>query len=256
MPYIERSGIRIYYEDHGSGPPILLSHGYGSTSAMWGGQVEKFSGQYRLITWDMRGHGQSDSPEDPDLYSEVETLADMAAILDEAQVSKAVVGGLSLGGYMSLAFHRAHPERVHGLLLFDTGPGYRNPEGREAWNERAERRALSFEKNGLASVKKGGEEVRMSRHRSAQGLAHAARGMLKQFDSSVIDSMPDISVPTLVLIGERDTPFIAATDFMAAKIPGATKVVIPDAGHAANIDQPERFNEAVATFLDPLGSWS
>jgi pimeloyl-ACP methyl ester carboxylesterase len=223
---------------------------------MWGGQVAEFSGRYRLITWDMRGHGKSDSPTDAALYSEAETLADMGAILDEAGVSKAVVGGLSLGGYMSLAFHRAHPERVNGLLLFDTGPGYRNPDGRDAWNERAERRALSFEKNGLASVKKGGQEVRMSRHRSAQGLAHAARGMLKQFDSSVIDSMPDISVPTLVLIGERDTPFIAATDFMAAKIPGATKVVIPDAGHAANIDQPEQFNEAVATFLNPLGSWS
>ncbi len=256
MPYIERNSVRIYYEDNGSGPPILLSHGYGATSAMWGGQVEGFAGRYRLITWDMRGHGQSDSPADAALYSEAETVADMAAILDEAQVSRAVVGGLSLGGYMSLAFHRAHPERVHGLLLFDTGPGYRNPDGREAWNERAERRALSFEKNGLASAKKGGEEVKMSRHRSAQGLAHAARGILKQFDSSVIDSMPSIRVPTLVLIGERDTPFIAATDYMAAKIPGATKVVIPDAGHAANIHQPERFNETVATVLDPLGSWS
>jgi len=256
MPYIERNSVKIYYEDHGSGPLILLSHGYGATSAMWGGQVAEFSGRYRLITWDMRGHGKSDSPTDAALYSEAETLADMGAILDEARVSKAVLGGLSLGGYMSLALHRAHPERVKGLLLFDTGPGYRNPDGREAWNERAERRALSFEKNGLASAKKGGQEVRMSRHRSAQGLAHAARGMLKQFDSSVIDSMPDISVPTLVLIGELDTRFMAATDFMAAKIPGATKVVIPDAGHAANIDQPEQFNEAVAMFLNPLGSWS
>ncbi|MCH8813644.1 MAG: alpha/beta fold hydrolase [Chloroflexi bacterium] len=256
MPYIERSSVRIYYEDNGSGPPILLSHGYGATSAMWGGQVAEFADRYRLITWDMLGHGESDSPADATLYSEAETLADMAAILDEVKVSKAVVGGLSLGGYMSLAFHRTHPERVHGLLLFDTGPGYRNPDGREAWNDRAERRALSFEKNGLASVEKGGQEVRMSRHRSAQGLAHSARGMLKQFDSSVIDSMAEIGVPTLVLIGERDTPFIAATDFMAAKIPGATKVVIPDAGHAANIDQPKKFNEAVATFLDPLGSWS
>jgi pimeloyl-ACP methyl ester carboxylesterase len=256
MPYIERNSVKIYYEDHGAGPLILLSHGFGATSAMWGGQVEEFSGRYRLITWDMRGHGKSDSPTDATLYSEAETLADMGAILDEAGVSKAVLGGLSLGGYMSLALHRVHPERVKGLLLFDTGPGYRNPDGRDAWNERAERRALSFEKNGLASAKKGGQEVRMSRHRSAQGLAHAARGMLKQFDSSVIDSMPDISVPTLVLIGELDTRFMAATDFMAAKIPGATKVVIPDAGHAANIDQPEQFNEAVATFLNPLGSWS
>lgn len=256
MPYIERNNVRIYYEDHGSGPPILLSHGYGSTSAMWVGQVARFAGRYRVITWDMRGHGQSDSPEDPALYSEAETLADMAAILDEAGVSGAVLGGLSLGGYMSLAFHRVHPERVRGLMLFDTGPGYRNPDGRGVWNERAEKRALSFEKNGLGSIEKAGKEVRLSRHRSAQGLAHAARGMLKQFDSNVIDSLAGIEVPTLVLIGELDTPFIAATDVMAAKIPSATKVVIPDAGHAANIDQPEAFNQAVEEFLDPLGDWS
>ena len=83
------------------------------------------SRDHQLVTWDMRGHGQSDSPEDAIAYSEATTIADMAGILDEAGAERAIVGGLSLGGYMSLAFHLAHPERVRALMLFDTGPGYK-----------------------------------------------------------------------------------------------------------------------------------
>ena len=256
MAYIGRDGVQIYFEDHSSGPAILLSHGYGATSQMWRGQIDALADRFRVIVWDMRGHGESDSPADPELYSEAETLTDMAAILNETDVSQAVVGGLSLGGYMSLAFHLVHPERVRGLMLFDTGPGYRNPDGREAWNERAEKRAAVYEERGLSSTQKAGKEVRLSRHRSAQGLANAARGMLKQFDSRVIDSLAEIRVPAMVLMGELDTPFIAATDFMAGKIPTAAKVVIADAGHAANIDQPAAFNEALETFLGALGTWS
>jgi pimeloyl-ACP methyl ester carboxylesterase len=251
MPYVERDGVRLYYEAAGDGPPVLLSHGYSATSRMWRGQVEALSDRYRIITWDMRGHGQSDSPPDPAHYSEAATVGDMAAVLDALGVETAVIGGLSLGGYMSLAFHRAHPRRVRALMLFDTGPGYRNPAGREAWNRTAEARAVAFESRGLEALGSGAE-VRIAQHRSAQGLAHAARGMLAQFDSRVIESLETIRVPTLVLVGENDQPFLGATDYMAAKIPGAQKVLIPGAGHAANIDQPAAFNAAVEAFLASL----
>ncbi|WP_163467743.1 alpha/beta fold hydrolase, partial [Klebsiella michiganensis] len=89
--------------------PLILTHGYSSTSAMWQGQIEALSKRHKLILWDMRGHGQSDYPDDPDAYSEALTVGDIAALLDAAGADTAVVGGLSLGGYMSLAFHRAHP---------------------------------------------------------------------------------------------------------------------------------------------------
>jgi pimeloyl-ACP methyl ester carboxylesterase len=251
MPFLERDGVRLHYESGGSGPPILLSHGYSATSRMWQGQVEALADRYQVITWDMRGHGQSDSPDDPAAYSEAHTVADMAAILDALGIERAVIGGLSLGGYMSLAFHLAHPSRVRALMLFDTGPGYRNPAGREAWNRTAEARAVAFETRGLEALG-AGAEVRIAQHRSARGLALAARGMLAQFDSRVIESLETIRVPTLVLVGERDEPFLGATDYMAAKIPGARKVVIPAAGHAANIDNPPAFNAAVADFLASL----
>jgi len=253
VPTIDRDGVEIHYEAHGpeNAPPILLSHGYGATSRMWDGQVAAFADRYRLVLWDMRGHGQSGDPADPALYSHALTVGDMAAVLDACGIERAIIGGLSLGGVMSLAFHLAHPERVRALMLFDTGPGFRNPEARRQWNERAEARARELEEKGLPSSG-GGAETRLGRHRSAEGLAGAARGMLTMQDGSLIGALPQIAVPTLVLVGADDRHFLAAADYMAAKIAGAQKIVIPDAGHAANLDQPEAFNRAVADLLSTL----
>ena len=250
MPYIDRGGVKVYYEVHGEGQPILLSHGYSATSQMWQGQANAFPG-YQVIAWDMRGHGQTDSPEDQSLYSESYTVDDMAAILAECGASKAIIAGLSLGGYMSLAFNVRYPEKVRALMLFDTGPGYKNATAREGWNETSEKRAVAFETKGFGAMG-GSAEVRVSSHRTADGLARAARGMLAQFDARIIESLPNITVPTLVLVGANDQPFLGASEYMAAKIPGAAKVMIPDAGHSANIDQPAAFNAAVTGFLASL----
>ena|SRR6185312_2141828 len=252
MPKLNRDGVELYYEVHGDGPSVLLTHGYSASADMWKGQIEPFSKRYKLITWDMRGHGRTDYPEDQAAYTEAQTVADMAAILDAVGARKAVIGGLSLGGYMSLAFHLAHPERTEALLIIDTGPGYKSDEPRQGWNATSIRRAESFEENGLPPAGAGGAETRSAPHRNAIGLAKAARGMLTQHDARVISSLPEIKVPSLVLVGANDTPFLAASDYMAAKIPGAKKVVLPNAGHAANIDQPEAFNAAVLGFLADL----
>src|SRR5204863_9099161 len=112
--------------------------GYSSTSGMWQGQIEALSKHHKLVLWDMRGHGRSGYPEDTSAYSEALTVGDMAALLDEVGVPKAIVGGLSLGGYMSLAFYRAHPDHVRALLIIDTGPGFKKDDAREAWNKRAQ----------------------------------------------------------------------------------------------------------------------
>jgi pimeloyl-ACP methyl ester carboxylesterase len=249
MPKLDRDGVAIHYEVSGEGPALLLTHGYSATGDMWRGQVEAFAKHYRLITWDMRGHGRSDYPSDPAAYSEAATVADMAALLDAVGADTAIVGGLSLGGYMSLAFHLAHPERVLALLIIDTGPGYKNDEARAGWNANALRTAGRYESEGLARLAAGSPEMRAAAHRDATGLALAARGMLAQRDDRVICSLPDISVPSLVVVGADDAPFLNASAYMAGKIPGAKQVVIADAGHAANIDQPEAFNAAVLGFL-------
>src|ERR1700726_3277683 len=252
MPKLNRDGIQIYYKVHGSGPPLLLTHGYSSTSAMWQGQIEALSKHHKLVLWDMRGHGQSDYPDDPAAYSEALTVADMAALLDEVGAHSAIVGGLSLGGYMSLAFYRAHPERVRALLIVDTGPGFKKDDARDAWNKRAHDTGDRFEREGLAVLKSASRERSTVSHRDVSGLARAAHGMLTQRDARVIESLPDIKVPSLVVVGADDTPFLAASDYMAAKIPGAQKGGIPAAGHAVNIDQPQAFIDAVLPFLDTL----
>ena len=251
MPTLDRNGVKIHYEVSGSGPTILLSHGYSSTCRMWDGQIAALKDRYQVVVWDMRGHGESDYPADPSLYSEALTVGDMQALIDTVGAKKAIVAGLSLGGYMSLAFNASHPDRVRALMLFDTGPGFKKDEARAKWNETADKRAVDLETRGLAALNSS-DEVKLTRHRDAKGLAGAARGMLAQQNDRVIQSLDKVTVPTLVLVGANDTNFLAATDYMAAKIKGSTKAVIPDAGHAANLHQPALFDQAVEAFLAKL----
>lgn len=251
MPYLTRNGVRLYYEDHGQGLPILLTHGFGASTGMWQPQIDAFQDTYRLIPWDMRGHGASDSPDDQALYSHDHTVEDMRALLDHLGIDRAVIAGHSLGGFLSLAFHVAYPERVRALIVQGCGPGYRNPETRARWNERTERRAQTLEDKGLEALG-GGSEVRVSMQRSAAGLAKAARGMLAQVDARVIDHLPHIRVPTLILAGEGDAPYLSGIKYMAERIPNASKVIIANAGHGANVEQPAVFNDVVQRFLAQL----
>ncbi|HEX9066913.1 MAG TPA: alpha/beta fold hydrolase [Streptosporangiaceae bacterium] len=238
---IMSDGVRIASQVHGAGGsssrlPLLLTHGFGESARMWAPNVAALSADRPVITWDMRGHGDSDSPEDQALYTQQACLADMAALLDEAGAERAVLGGLSLGGYLSLAFRNAYPHRVAALLLFDTGPGFRNDEARQRWNEQAMKTADRLERSGPAAL----------------GRARAARGMLTQSGAQVIESLPSVDVPTLVLVGADDTDFLGAASYVAAKVHGATLVTIAGAGHIANVDQPAAFNEAVTAFLAGL----
>jgi pimeloyl-ACP methyl ester carboxylesterase len=246
MPNLLRNGVCISYCIAGSGPTLLLSHGFGLSKQMWEGQVRHLKDRFRVVTWDFRGHGESDYPSDPSLYSEDHSVADMAALLDEVGAEKAIVGGLSLGGYTSLSFYSTHPNRCAALLIIDCGPGYRKDDARADWNARAIGRAEKFDRDGLAGLQAANQ------HRNATGLAHAARGMLTQSDDRVMRVLPDIAVPSLIVVGENDTPFLGASDYMAKKIPGAVRSVIPNAGHVANLDNPQAFNAALDVFLNAL----
>jgi pimeloyl-ACP methyl ester carboxylesterase len=248
------NGVQIEYQDGGRGPAVLLSHGYSATGRMWDGQRAALGDRWRIISWDMRGHGQTDSPDDPAQYSAALTVADMRALLGQCGVERAVIGGLSLGGYVSLAFYLAHPEMVRALVICDSGPGYRNAEARADWNKRAHERAGELESKGLEALAGRSREMReaMGHHRSAQGLAHAARGMLAQEGSQVIDGLGSIKVPTLIIVGDQDRPFIAPCEYMAKKIPGARLEIIAGAGHSSNLDQPEAFNRVLSGFLAGL----
>jgi pimeloyl-ACP methyl ester carboxylesterase len=229
VAFLDRDGVSIWYD---AGPPdgrtpVLLTHGFGESADMWAPNLPALAAERQVLRWDIRGHGRSGAPDDPSRYSEELSVGDMLAVLDAAGAERAVVGGLSLGGYLSLAFQHRHPERVAALMLFDTGPGFRNDVARDGWNARVERTAAS----------------------SPSGLAHAARGIMAQQGSKIIDALPAIAVPALVLVGAEDRPFLAPAAYMAAKIPGAVEVVVDGAGHVANADRPDVFDRAVLDFL-------
>ncbi len=251
--FVDRGDIRIRYSVAGEGQgalPLLLTHGFSASSAMWEPNLAELSAARRVVTWDIRGHGRTVVPANPELYSQDASVEDMAAVLDVCGIQRAAIGGLSLGGFLSLAFYNRFPERVRALLLFDTGPGYRNDDGRQGWNNYALSQAERFERVGLEALGNS-PEVQHGDH-DPTGLALAARYILTQHGPEVIESLGSVAVPTLVLVGELDKPFLKAADYMARHIPGAKKVVLPGAGHAANIDQPGGFNQAVEGFLASL----
>ncbi len=226
--------MSVHFEITGSGPALLLTHGFTGSSADFAKNVETLARTHTVITWDLRGHGRSDAPSDPAAYSVPLSLADMAALLDRAGAERAVLAGHSLGGFLSLEFQLAHRARVAGLILIDTGPGYRSDAPRAGWNARAERIAQNFEAKGDAR---------------SLGLARAARGILAQHDGRVLESLPGIAVPTLIVVGEHDEAFLGGSRYMAEKIPGARLEVIANAGHAPQVEQPEAFHRAVSAFM-------
>jgi pimeloyl-ACP methyl ester carboxylesterase len=246
-------GVTLAFQVHNPqapGVPLLLTHGFGATAAMWDPNIEALSVDRPVIVWDQRGHGSSDAPDHMDRYSEQISVADMAAILDAAGAERAVLGGMSLGGYLSLAFHLVHPQRVAALVLVDTGPGYRNDAARDKWNAWVERRAQQLERGEPATDFSA--EVAQAVHEHPEGLPRAARGVMAQKDARVIASLDSITVPTLVIVGAQDTDFLAGADYMHRRIPDSRKVVIDNAGHAANMDQPKVFNAAVRELLEQL----
>ncbi|HEY2552498.1 MAG TPA: alpha/beta fold hydrolase [Streptosporangiaceae bacterium] len=251
MPLLERPGTFVSYRTAGAGPALLLTHGFSASAQMFAGDLPALSRRHQVVTWDIRGHGASGDPADPACYSAQASLDDMTAILDELSIERAVIGGHSLGGYLSLAFALAHPDRVSGLLLIGTGPGFRSDAPRAQWNDSAARQAARLERDGLAALG-GGPEVRAAGHRTAAGLARAARGILSQHDSRVIDGLSGITVPALIIVGADDTRFLAPAEYMAGKMPAARLVVIRAAGHAPNIAQPEEFAAHACSFLDEV----
>jgi len=249
MPFLQRPDCDIYYETHGQGPAVLLTHGFSLTSEMWAPQIKSLSQDHRLIMWDIRGHGQSGQPNKDTAFGRSHCLADMSALLDHLECDEAVIAGLSLGGYLSLAFCAVFPARARGMMIFNTGPGYRSVNAREDWNKTAHSQMDDIEIKGVDALEYA--PGRFS-HRDLVGVARAGRQLVVQQDADVINALPGLKLPSLVLVGADDTPFLGPTDYMVYKIRGAQKAVIPDAGHLSNLDQPDLFNKAVLGFLSGI----
>jgi pimeloyl-ACP methyl ester carboxylesterase len=243
---LERIRIAPHKEAHGHGAAILLTHGFGATCRMWDEQIEELTDRYRLVLWDLPGHGQSGAPE-PDL-TPGSLIEDMRSVLDSETTEPAVLIGLGIGGLLSLRFYHAHPDRVRALVLIGAMPGLRSGAARDIWNSQVEDTAKALEQGGLDALE-GGAEVDPRNHSNALDLARAARLLLTQHDSGALAWLPAIDVPVLILVGSEDKPNLTAAAFMARVIPNARHVVIPRANHAANIHKPNAVNAAIRDFL-------
>ena len=249
MARLLRDGTGLHHEAHGQGAPILLTHGFGATSRMWDEQVEEFTDRYRLILWDLPGHGESEISAAAATSDRL--VGDMLAILDAETPLPAVLIGLGLGGLLSLRFWRAHPHRVRGLVLIGTLPGLRSHAARDMWNRQTEEAARALERDGLAALE-GGIEVDPGMHACPIGMAIAARVLLTQQDQGALPWLAEIDTPALILAGSEDRPNLTAADFMAGAMRNARKTIIPRANHAVNMHKPAATNAAILDFLRRL----
>ena len=256
MPTEHLNGIDLYYEEHGSGFPLVLTHGLGDCAELWSPLAEALGDRYRVISWDMRGHHRSESPEELSQYTQDIVVEDLRALCDHLGIQRAVYGGHSLGGYTALRFYEAYPERVAALVLHGAGPGYRKPEGSQAWTDRLGRLADWQEEHFDRESRQPAKELRVGApalgtvaQHLVRGVAGVERGIMAH--PSFVDASK-IEVPTLAVVGENDKDYRASADYFAAKLPNGHKVVIEGAGHPATLEQPEAVNAAVREFLDGL----
>ncbi|MFQ5513012.1 MAG: alpha/beta fold hydrolase [Myxococcota bacterium] len=271
MPTVEASdGAKLHYEESGSGTPLLLCNASFATHAHWSAQLEPLARHFHVIVWDYRGHGRSEAPADDRRYSLAQVVDDLRVLHREiAGGTPAAVAGLSLGGLVALSFALAHPERVRALLLLNTGPGFKNPAARKRWEEGLERAAARLEEVGMARYLEGRRATAelLGRAPDADAARRAREGMLcsdvaglarfaRQVAGPVpnlVDRLAEVRPPCLILVGEHDAAFQRAGEVLEAKLPHATRRILPGAGHVLNLDQPEAFVRAVEEFLGAQG---
>ena len=256
MPTARLNGIEIYYQEHGSGFPVVLTHGLGDCAELWSPLAEALAGGYRVVSWDMRGHHRTEAPEEPSQYTQDLVVEDLRALCDHLGIERAVHGGHSLGGYTGMRFYEKYPDRVAALILYGTGPGYRNPEGSQAWTDRMAKLADWQESNFDRDDRRPTKDLRVGSpalgpvaEHVVRGVAGVARGVMAH--PSFVDATT-LHVPSLVIVGEHDKGFRASADYLAAKLPDGREVVVTEAGHLAALERPDVFNAAVREFLDGL----
>lgn len=263
---IQLQDTNIYVEDLGSGVPLLLIHGFPLNREMWRPQIETLSTTARVIALDLRGHGQSPPTEGP--YSMDLLADDCAGVLEALKVDQpVVVCGLSMGGYVSLAFFRRRPEKVSGMILASTRAGADSVEAKI----NRDKAALLVENNGTQSVIDSMLPIIMApqtyrekpelvsqvagimEKTSTSGMVSAFKGMKTRPDST--PTLGQIKVPTLIIHGADDQIVpLSDSEAMHTAISDSRLEVIPDAGHLPNLEQAQLFNRAVESFLSALSS--
>jgi len=277
MPHLSSDdGIKLYYEETGSGIPIVFVHEFAGDCRAFEPQVRCFSRRYRCITFNARGYPPSDVPQDAVAYSQDRARDDIRAVMDALAIDKAHLVGLSMGGFATLHFGFTYPARARSLVV--AGCGYGAEPGQqqkfqqesEAWAKRFD--ALSM-KEAAASYALGPTRVQFQNkdqrgwrefaeqlaEHSPEGAARTQRGVQKRRPSlfDLVDRMQAITAPTLIMTGDEDWPCLEPGILMKRTIPTAALVVMANAGHAINLEEPALFNQHLAELFRAaeLGKW-
>src|SRR5690242_2347127 len=263
MSFIRVDDIQLAYTDTGMGQPVVLLHGYPFNRTLWNEQVAALSNRYRVITPDLRGLGESEAT--PGAATMNRMAQDVAALLDHLEIPRPVIGGLSMGGYVALAFYKQFRSRVRALILADTRAQADTEEGKQTRQQQAEK-ALAEGMAGIAdsmlpklltpeTVSKRPDLVKRVRDMmlktKPEGAAGALLGMAERDDQTPL--LSKIACPTLILVGREDpiTP-VRDSEKMNREIAGSRLVVIDHAAHVSNLEQFEQFNDELVQFLNSL----
>jgi pimeloyl-ACP methyl ester carboxylesterase len=276
MPHATTNdGVRLYYEEAGSGTTVIFVHELAGDHQSWEPQMRFFSRRYRCVAYNARGYVPSDVPEDVASYSQERARDDVIAVLDHLKVDKAHVVGLSMGGFATLHVGLAYPGRTRSLVVAGCGYGAQ-PGEEETFRAECEGAARRFEMDGAAAAMKYGEGPTRIRFmtkdprgwraaseafasRPLEGVARTLRGvqMRRPLLYQLVDELRRLDVPTLVMTGDEDDPCLEAAILLKRNIARAGLVVLPRSGHAINLEEPDAFNAAVADFLAAVeaGRW-
>ncbi len=267
MPRLTVNGIALNVECGGSGEPLVLLHGFMGSATTWDRHRPAFEDRYLTVAVDLPGHGLSDTPADPSRYSMERVIADLAAVFDMYQLDSVHLLGYSMGGRVALHFAAAYPDRVRSLVLESALPGLADPAERRARIDSDEALAQRLERDGLAafvdawarlplfaSQDRLPEPIRADLRaqrlqNSVQGLANTLRGLGAGVQSPLWDRLIDVKTPTLLIAGGLDAKFAAINRDMAAIMPRAQLVIVPDAGHTVHLEQPVLFDRLVLEHL-------
>jgi pimeloyl-ACP methyl ester carboxylesterase len=260
MPTLHAEGLSLHYYDRGQGDALLLFHSFPLHAGMWKPQLESLSQELRVVALDARGFGKSRPP--PDALTMDLIADDGRTLLEALGIDRAVVGGVSMGGYAALAFWRRHSAHVRALVLADTRATADSEEGREgrhAFAHNALRHGGEWVAEQMAGRLQRLEPIaevdllvrEMMTGANPKAVAAAQRGMAVREDSTSM--LASINVPVLVIVGRQDSlvPVVRART-MAEGLPHSHLVIIPEAGHVSNLEQPQAFNEAVLEFVHRL----
>ncbi len=260
--------VRLYYEEAGSGIPIVFVHEFAGDHRSWEAQIRFFSRRHRCVVFAARGYPPSDVPERPEQYSQARAVRDILAVMDHLQIGRAHLIGLSMGGYATLHFGIDHPERALSLVVAGAGYGSEKHLQREFRDNAAEvaRNFLDLGSGAFASVYGSGasrvqlqnkdprgwqEFIRMLGEHSALGSANTMLGVQARRPSiyDLEDRLRTLAAPTLIIVGDEDDHCLQPGLFMKRTIPASGLVVLPKTGHAVNLEEPDAFNQHVISFL-------